>query len=88
MTLNHPDSQLLAALLDLGRADVPATAIRLAARLDRSPDGVRADLRRLDADGYADASRCRLTFLGLAVAADAIRQLQAVPASLAARRAA
>ena len=87
MTRNHDDSQLLAALLDLARSDIPATAIRLAARLGRSPDAVRADLCRLAEEGYADATRCRLTFGGLAVAADAIRRLDAAPSLRAARAA-
>ncbi len=75
MTLNHHDSQLLAALLELARADVPATAIRIAARLERTPDAVRLDLARLERAGFADAARCRLTLPGLVIAADAIRHL-------------
>lgn len=86
MTLNHHDSLLLAALLDLARSDVPATALRLAARLERAPATVREDLARLDEAGYVDASRCRLSFPGLVVAADAVRRLSAP--SLPQRRAA
>jgi Mn-dependent DtxR family transcriptional regulator len=59
---------VLVALLELARANLPASVDRIAGRLGISHDEVRDALDRLDDDGLADAMRARLTLRGLAVA--------------------
>ena len=60
--------RLLETLYELGRADIPATAEVLAAWLDVPETCVQALLRRLDAQGLVDGSRCRLSMQGLVLA--------------------
>ena len=69
--MHHARTQslLLRCLLDLARADAPATVRRLAAELGRAPADVERDLVLLARRGLVDADRVRLTFLGLMHAA-------------------
>ncbi|MCC6874046.1 MAG: hypothetical protein IT378_07035 [Sandaracinaceae bacterium] len=62
---------VLVTLFDLARAGVPADCALLAARLGASHAEVAMELARLDRAGLANASRCRLTLVGLARAASA-----------------
>ena len=59
----------LIALFDLGRLDRPATADSLAEVLGASALRVAETLLELERRGLVDAGRCRLTMIGLAVAA-------------------
>jgi hypothetical protein len=67
--MEHLPKLTLLALLDLARGDVPADAGSLARVLGRSPTECATVLVRLDALGLCDATRARLTFRGLAIAA-------------------
>jgi DNA-binding IclR family transcriptional regulator len=69
MHLPRTQSSLLHTLLCLARADVPATARRLAAELGLPPAEVERDLALLARRGLVDADRVRLTFVGLMHAA-------------------
>jgi predicted transcriptional regulator len=69
MHLARTQSQLLRTLLELARADVPATVRRLAAEIGRTPADIERDLALLSRRGLVDAGRVRLTFVGLMHAA-------------------
>ncbi|UJR84768.1 hypothetical protein [Sandaracinus amylolyticus] len=62
---------VLVALFDLARTNRPANVERIARQLELGADETRAALRGLEARGLADALRCRLTLVGLALASSA-----------------
>ncbi len=60
--------RLLETLYELGRADIQATPGVLATWLDAPETCVQELLARLDAEGWADGARCRLSMQGLVLA--------------------
>jgi Mn-dependent DtxR family transcriptional regulator len=60
--------QVLAALYELGRGDVPATQERIADWLGVPASRVQELLVALDAQGLVELERCRLTMRGLVLA--------------------
>ena len=60
--------RLLETLYELGRADIAATPDVLATWLGVPPPCVQDLLRRLDAEGLVDKTRCRLSMAGLVLA--------------------
>lgn len=66
--LNDTERHVLAALVRLARHNRHATAIRVAAAIGATPTEVREVLATLDAKGFVDAERVRLSLNGLAVA--------------------
>ncbi|AKF11780.1 hypothetical protein [Sandaracinus amylolyticus] len=62
---------VLVVLFELARANRPANVERIARRLDLGVEETRAALRGLEVRGLADAVRCRLTLVGLALASSA-----------------
>ncbi len=60
--------QLLLRLYEVGRADIAATPEVLATWLDVPETRVQELLRRLDAQGLVDETRCRLSMQGLVLA--------------------
>jgi hypothetical protein len=59
---------LLQTLYELARADIPATPTVLTDWLGAPEPELQDLLTRLDAQGLADAQRCRLTMKGLVLA--------------------
>jgi predicted ArsR family transcriptional regulator len=66
--LNNTERQVLVALFRMARNNRHATAIRLANAVGLAPDEVRSALAALEAKGFADAERVRLSLNGLVVA--------------------
>jgi Mn-dependent DtxR family transcriptional regulator len=60
--------KLLQALYELGRGDVDATPAVLGSWLGVPASRVQELMQRLDAEGLADAERCRLSMQGLVLA--------------------
>ena len=60
--------RMLESLYELGRADFDATPSLLAEWVDTAEGTVVSVLKRLDAQGLVDSSRCRLTMKGLVLA--------------------
>lgn len=67
--LNNTERQVLVALFRMGRNNRHATAIRLANAVGLAPEEARQTLASLEAKGFADAERVRLSLNGLVVAA-------------------
>ena len=65
---------VLVALFDLARANLPATVDRLGGRVGLPDDLTRRALAHLETDGLADATRVRLSMLGLALATRLVEQ--------------
>jgi DNA-binding IclR family transcriptional regulator len=74
MTLNHRDLLVLKALYTLALGDRHATLGRLAEATGFARPELVVCLARLDAGGYADSARIRLTLPGLALAVAAPRR--------------
>lgn len=73
MTLSNDALSTLDALFQLASSDTPATAIRVADLTGVAPADARRSLTLLERRGLADAARCRLTFVGLAIASGRAR---------------
>ncbi len=67
--MNHLNSRLLVALLDLAQSDLPASVQALAVSLGITRREAANALSDLDRQGLIRAETMRLTFLGLAYAA-------------------
>lgn len=59
---------VLVALFDLARANLPATVQRVGGRVGLPDELTRRALAQLERDGLADATRVRLSMVGLAIA--------------------
>ncbi len=66
--LNNTERLALVALVRMARNNRHATAIRLASAIGVTPAEAREALTSLDAKGFADAERVRLSLNGLVVA--------------------
>lgn len=60
------DNRILHALFCMSRENLPIDATRLGRAVGQSPSATAAALLRLERAGLVDASRARLTMLGLA----------------------
>ena len=77
MNLTHLQARLLVVLFDLAQADRPANVRRIAEALGARLGEVATALNALDELGLVRASRVRLTFPGLAIAAGQKARLRA-----------
>jgi hypothetical protein len=86
--MDHLPKLTLLALFDLAREDMPADAGSVARVTGRTPTDCATAIVRLDALGLCDATRARLTFRGLVIAAalrahvaEGVRRSARTPAS-------